>query len=235
MKNNLIVALIMLFAATSFGQYFATPVEGFSKKKPSYVTLKTGEELVGTIKDLDFKRGLIDEITLVVGKKDKRKLTPDMIAHAYLPESGLNKMGKALDFAYDATQWGSDDINQEYMTDGYAYFEQSTVRLKKKNIEALLQMVNPAFNNPVKIFHDPWAKESASVGVGGITVAGGLEKSYWVIIGDDPAFKIKKKEYEDSISKIFSTCPDYASKLGDGPKWADFPEALFNYSKACKK
>lgn len=234
MKNNLLSALIMLFAATSFGQYFASPVEGFSKKKPSYVTLKSGEVLEGTIKDLDYKRGLIDEITLVVGKK-KKKLTPDMIANAYLPQSGLNKLAKAMDFASDATQWGSDDINQEYMKEGYAYFEQSTVKLKKKNIEALLQLVNPSFNNPVKIFHDPWAKESAGLEVKGIQVAGGLEKSYWVIIGGQDAFKIKKKDYTDSIGKIFGTCPDYISKMGDGPKWADFPEALFNYSKECKK
>ncbi len=234
MKNHLLSALIMLFAGTSFGQFFSKPVEGFSKKKPCYVTLKSGEELVGTIKDLDRKKGLIDEITLEVGKKDKRKLTPDMIAFAYLPESGLNKVASAVDVVYDATQWESSDINGEYMTDGYAYFEQSTVQLKKKKIEALLQLVNPAFNNPVKVFHDPWAKESASVGVAGIKVAGGLEKSYWVVTGSGPAFKVEKKDYDEQISKIYGSCSGYISKLGDDPKWADFPEALFNYSKECK-
>lgn len=234
MKNNFLTAFLMLFAASCFGQYFATPVEGFSKKKPAYVTLKSGEELVGTIKDFDYKRGLIDEITLVVGKKDKRKLTPDQISHAYLPQSGLNKLSQAMDLTQDATQWGSEDINQEYMQDGYAYFEQSTVQLKKKKIEALLQMVNPAFNNPVKIFHDPWAKESASAGVGGIKVAGGLEKSYWVIVKGKPAFKVLKKSYDEQLAEIFGACPDYISKLGDKPQWSDFPEALFNYSKECK-
>lgn len=225
---------MMLFAATTFGQYFSTPVEGFSRKKPVYVTLKSGEELVGTLKDYDLKRGLIDELTILVGKKDKRKLKPDQIAHAYLPQSGLNKLGQALELTEDATMWGSEDINQEYMKDGYAYFEQSTVQLKKKTIEALLQIVNPAFNNKVKIFHDPWAKESASVGVGGIKVAGGLEKSYWVIMDGKPAFKVLKKSYDEQISEIFSACPDYISKLGEKPQWSDFPEALFNYSKECK-
>ncbi len=235
MKNNFLAVLCLLFSVTAFTQNFATPIEGFSKKKPSYVTLKTGEELVGTIKDFDYKKGLIDEVTLMLGKKDKRKISPDEIAHAYFPESGLNKIAQAMDMAYDATTWQSEDINQEYMQDGYAYFEQSKVQLKKKEISALLQMVNPAFNDPVKVFHDPWARETASMDVGGIKVAGGLEKSYWIIVGDNVAFKLEKKNYAEQLKEIYGTCPDFISKLGEKPQWSEFPEMLFKYSKECKK
>lgn len=235
MKNSfLTTALLVLFAASAFGQYFSTPVEGFSRKKPAYVTLKSGEEVTGMIKDYDLKRGLIDEVTIVVGKKDKRKYTPDQIAFMYLPESGLNKLGAAMDKMYDATQWESEDINAEYMKDGYAYFEQATVQLKKKKIEALLQMVNTSFNNPVKVFHDPWSGETTSVGVAGIKVAGGLEKSYWVKAGDNDCFKIKKKNYPEDLDKVFTKCDSYKSEIPAKPKWDDFPELLLNYSKSCK-
>lgn len=235
MKNKIIsAALFMLFAATTFGQYFSTPVESFSRKKPAYITLKSGEEVTGTIKDYDLKRGLIDEITIEVAKKDKRKYTPDQISHMYLPQSGFDKMSAAYAKMYDATMWESDDVNAEYMKDGYAYFEQSVVQLKRKEINALLQMVNASFNKPVKVFHDPWASESASLNVKGIKVAGGIEKSYWVVVGDDVAFKIEKKNYNDKLGEVYKNCSDYISKLGDKPAWKDFPEALHTYSKDCK-
>lgn len=230
-KNFLITALLVLFGASAFGQYFSAPVEVFSKKKPVYLTLKTGEEVTGTLKKYGLKKGLIDEITIEVSKKDKREFKPEEIAFLYLPQSGLDK---AMDKMYDATQWESDDVNAEYIKDGYAYFAQATVQLKKKKIEALLQVVNTSFATPVKIFHDPWSRETASASIGGIKVAGGLEKSYWVQVGDDDCFKIQKKNYPEDLERIFSTCSDYKSQIPDGPKWADFPELLFSYAKSCK-
>ena len=234
MKNNfLVTTLLMLFAASAFGQYFSNPVEGFSRKKPAYITLKSGEEITGTLKDYDLKRGLIDEVTIAVSKKDKRKYTPDEIAFMYLPQNDLDKLGKAMDFSSDATQWKSEDINAEYMKDGYAYFEQATVQLKKKKIEALLQMVNVSFNTPVKVFHDPWASETDKLAVGGITVAGGLEKSYWIKVGDNDCFKLKKKNYPEDLDKVFEKCGEFQSKVPAKPKWGDFPELLFNYAEFC--
>ena len=235
MKNSfLTTALLVLFTSSAFAQYFSSPVEVFSRKKIAYVTLKSGEEVKGNLKDYDVKRGLIDEVTIEVAKKDKRKYTPDQIAFMYLPQSGLDKVGKAMDKIYDATQWQSEDINSEYMKDGYAYFEQATVQLKKKKIEALLQMVNVSYNNPVKIFHDPWAGETSKLEVGGFTVAGGLEKSYWVKAGDADCFKIKKKNYPEDLDKVFTKCDAYKSEIPAKPKWEDFPELLFNYAKSCK-
>lgn len=235
MKNNfLVTVLFVLFTASAFGQYFSSPVEVFSRKKPAYITLKSGEELVGNLKNYKLKRGLIEEITLELDKKGKTKYTPDQIAFMYLPQSGLDKMGKAMDKIYDATQWESEDINADYMRDGYAYFEQATVQLKKKKIEALLQMVNVSFNNPVKVFHDPWASETASASVGGIKVAGGIEKSYWVKVGDDVCIKLKKKNYPEDLDKVFAKCEEYKSEVPAKPSWADFPELLFNYAKSCK-
>ena len=234
MKNNfLMTALLVLFTASAFGQYFSSPVEVFSKKKPSYITLKSGKTIEGNIKTYKLKKGLIKEITLKVDGK-KKTYTPEDIASMYLPQSGLDKLGKAMDKMYDATQWESEDINAEYMKDGYAYFEQATVQLKKKKIEALLQMVNTSFNNQVKVFTDPWARETASASVGGIQVAGGLEKSYWVKVGDDVCFKLKKKNYPEDLDKVFAKCGDFKSEVPAKPKWADFPELLLKYSKSCK-
>jgi len=214
MKNNfLITTLLVLFAASAFGQLFTSPVEVFSKKKPSYLTLKSGDEIEGNIKTYKIKKGLIKEITLKV-KGKKVTYTADQISSMYLPQSGLDKLGKAMDKMNDATQWNDEgDINAEYLKDGYAYFEQATVQLKKKKIDALLQMMNASFSNPVKIFHDPWSRETASASVGGIQVAGGLEKSYWVRVGDDVCFKLKKKDYPEALDKVFAKCESYKSEI----------------------
>ena len=230
------LGLFLIFAVTSYAQagYISKAVEIFSRKKTAYVTLKDGTELSGTIKDLDRKKGLFEQITLADEKKKKTKIDAEDISHMYLPQNSLDKMNATLDKMYDAQQWDAEDINMEHLKEGYAYFEQSTIQLKKKQVDVLLQLLNPAFADPVRIYFDPYAKETASVGIGGVALAGGDDKSYWIKVGDEVAFKLKKKDYDENYQRIYAKCPDYIKELGDKPLWRDFGEQLYNYAQSCK-
>lgn len=231
------IAVLFLLCATFTAvqaQYFSNAVETFSKKKDAMITLEDGSEVVGTIKKLDRKKGLFEEITLNTAD-GKVTLEAADIAFMYLPQSGLDKIGKFHESIYDATQWESEDINQDHISEGYAYFEKSECNYRKDKVETLLlQLINPAFSNKVRVYFDPMAQETASVGVGGFKVAGGEDKSYFIKEGDGVAYRMKKKEYEDHAESIFSACPDFYNAMKSDLRWTDFGEKLFNYTQECK-
>lgn len=237
MKN--LLTLMCLCISVSFyaqdKQYFVKATDGYSHKKTSYLTLTDGTEIQGTIKNLNWKKGLFEEIKLKVDGK-KVKYSAEDIAHMYLPQSGLDKLAKGLDFAYDATQWANkSDVNGELIQEGYAYFESAEVQIKKKKTQVLLlQVVNPAFNSKVKVFHDPYAKKTMGLGIGGINVAGGIDKSYWVQTGDKPAFKLKKKDYDETADMLFGDCDAYFETIKSNLVWKDFPMHVYDYVENCK-
>jgi len=236
MKNVTLICLLLTVATTLGAQSFLQPFEGVSRKKPSYITLKNGKELEGTIKNLDRKKGLIEEIKIEVDGK-KQKIKAEDIKHMYLPASNFAKLMNATEIATDATKWESDDLDEEHLKDGYAYFELATVQIKKKKQrDLLLQLVNPNFANGVRVYHDPFARETAGIGVAGIQVAGGLEKSYYVKKGKETAIRLKKKEYDEQFKPYFGDCASVIKMAGgDDPKWADFPKHTYEYNTNCDK
>ena len=114
-------------------QELLSPSFSFSHKKTAYITLLDGTEIKGNIKDIDRKKGLIDFIKLKDGSGKKHKLNPDKIKHMYLPPSGVDKLGKALDFVTDVQKWQDEKLEQDLLNQGYIYFESTDVKIKKKN------------------------------------------------------------------------------------------------------
>ena len=79
------------------------------------------------------------------------------------------------------------------------------------------------------------AKETMSVGVGPMKLAGGLAKSYYIKkAGEEVAFKITKKDYKKEMTTIFSECPDLLQKYGEDPKWSEFEKFIYDYSTMCE-
>lgn len=231
-KSILTLLCFMAFAAFGFAQQFVSPAYTFSHKKTSYITLDDGTQVVGVLKKVKRDKGLIEEIRITLNNGDKEKIDPKDIKFAYFPPSGLDKLGRALDFMGDATQWNSDELDQDLLGKGFAYFEKSEVRIKKRTETLLLQLMNPHFSSRVKVYHDPYAKETASVGVAGVKVAGGLDKSYYLKLGKDAAYKVKKKDYDDEYKMIFSGC-DAVLKKEDADKWSQFEKHVGTYADEC--
>lgn len=216
-------------------QYLATAIDGFSKKKTSYITLNDGTELEGNIKKLKRAKWLFEEIHLILADGSKEKIAADKIKSMYLPQGGMDKLGKFMDKATDMTQFeATNDLNQDRLKDGYAYFESTDCFYKKKkNKVLLLQLLNPSFAGKVKVYHDPGASEGGGMKVGGFKVTKDFDKSYYVKVGDATAYKLKKKDYKDQAGEIFGDCSEFLSSIKDDLNWKKIGETLYNYSKEC--
>lgn len=218
--------------------YFSKPMEHFSVKKTAYVTLSDGTEIEGTLKRLKRKKGLIESVKMKLDGNEDVEYPASEIKQMYLPESSLNAVGNVLDQAYDATQWKDSDnaLNSEYLKDGYAYFEATNTQIRKnKEGIVLLQLLNPAFSSKVKVYHDPFANETNSMSVGGIKLAGGVDKSYFVKKSDKKAERVMKKNYEDFEPVLYGDCQKMKNFLKKQKKlsWSDFPEHVYTYAKDC--
>ncbi len=234
MKVKTILTLMAVMVAfTAFGQKFIPAFDTFSGKKVAYVTLEDGTQVQGTIKDLDRKKGQIESIKLRTSDGKKVEYDAEEIKHMYLPPSGFDKFVKTMDFMNDATQWG-DDIDAEVIQKGYAYIEKTEVTYKKKTRVLLMQLVNPSFTGKMRVYTDPYARETASVGIGGLTVAGGDEKSYFIKKDDNPAFKLEKKAYKESFKIIFEECPELLKKGGKKPDWLQLAEHVAEFNQCTK-
>jgi hypothetical protein len=232
LRTTLLMMALMI-TATTFAQQFIPAFDTFSGKKVAYVTLEDGTQVEGTIKDLDRKKGQIESIKLRTGDGKKVEYTAEEIKHMYLPPSGFDKFVKTMDFINDATQWG-DDIDGEVISKGYAYFEKTNVQIKKKNRVLLMQLINPSFTGKIRVYTDPFARETAGLGVGGIQVTGGDEKSYYIKKGDNAAYRLEKKAYKESFKMVFEGCPAVVKKGGKKPDWKLFAEFVAEYNQCTK-
>lgn len=195
--------------------------------------MQDGSEIKGTLKDIDRKDGLIKFVKIVDGAGVKHKLKPTSIKYMYLPPSGIDKLAKATSFVKDAKKWNNEKLNQDFLNQGYIYFETTDVKIKKKAKPLLMQLLNPTFCKEVKIYHDPHAKKTTSMGVAGVTLAGGLAKSYYIQLSTDPAaYMIKKKKYKKEFSALWNKCSDL-SGLTDGVRWENLTDHIIQFTE-CK-
>jgi hypothetical protein len=207
----------------------------FSSKKESYITLADGKELTGYIDDIDRKKGLIEEITIIDLNKKKIKLKPEEVKHMYIVPSGFDKLSSGLNTVYDATKWNEDkSVHAEHIKAGYVFFETTEVMVKKKKLTLLLQLLNPGFANRIKVFFDPYASETTSFGFGGIKLAGGDAKSYYFKKGDNVAFKMEKKNYDDELENLYGDCPALKKEFEKKMGWSMVEKHIFFYSEKCE-
>jgi len=235
-KKYLLIFLSFMIGFSVFAQKFSPGFEDFSRKKTTFITMADGTEHAVYIKKFKRKKGLIDEFKVesVNGGK-KVKINPEHISHMYIAPSGLGKLGQKLEAALDLTRIQDGELDKAHLDEGYLYMESSEVQIKKKKTQyCMLQLMNPTFSGKIKVYNDPFAKETASIGLGSLTLAGGLDKSYYIKKkGENIARKIKKKEYKKDMTELFSECSDVLAKYADNSKWSEFETFIFDYSNMC--
>ena len=234
--KNLLLMLALLFSAStvSLAQKFLRPFDNIATKKISYVTMKDGSEKEGMARKMKRKKGIYKSISLKDENGKKKELEIEKIDFAYLPQSGWDAFAKGMDFLHDATQWDQGMHDLDRIKDGYAYFETIEVKIKKKKSEVLLmQLLNPGTCSRIKIYHDPRAGETMGLGIGGIQVTGGDEKSYYVSKDGEMAWKLKKKDVKKKFDELFGDC-DVTKEQFDR-SWSNFEATVFLYNEKCTK
>ncbi len=230
MKYQGVFLLLFLYSGLSFAQNFATRFQAFSKSAPSFVTLTSGETIAGHYVKAKRKKGLFKTLTFedtVAGVE--RVISAAEIASMKLVPSDLGRVSAALDATQTISRIGNSDLNS--LSTDFVYFQQAQLPDKKATM-VLLQKVNPGFDSKIEVFDDPWAQETAGVGLGGVAITGGNLKSYY-LIKNGVAMKIEKSRYKREFSEIYGDCPSMAEEF-PRVEWTDFAKHVAAHEQLCE-
>lgn len=233
MKNLTVTMILLSISIISLNaQSFLRPFESISHKKSTFLTLEDDTEIEGNVKKLDRKKGLIQEVKLKVNG-EKTAIPVSKIKFAYFPQSGWDALSTGFEFVNDVRQWQNSTFDQGRIKDGYAYFEQTEVIVRKKQRTLLLQLLNPTSCDVLKIYHNPFANETATIGIKGFAVSGGDDKSYYLSKNGEVAYKFTKKNFKKGFEDFFADCPEIVEKYSKA-RWSSFQTIVFAYNEACK-
>lgn len=236
MKNSLTL-LFILIACTGFSQGFINEVEQDELTvlfgNPCIVTLATGEEVNGKLAGGSMINGYLNSITLKKESGEKVKFNPEDISRLSVKASKLAKLAmiaESTSSVKELTNTNFDDVvNREYII-----FE-TAMRHNKAEKLRLMQLLNPGFDSQIKVFADPNAKETKGVGIGGMKLTGGADKSYLFVQHNEKAVHVKKGSYKKNFDDLYQNCPKMLAVFaGEKVKWNDVAGHVFVYDQVCK-
>jgi hypothetical protein len=88
-----------------------------------------------------------------------------------------------------------------------------------------MQLLNPGFDEYIKVYLDPTAKENQWTG---------QANSYFVKKGEE-AIYLKKGKYDDMFWELFSGCEKFKENFEGELKFYDFPSHIALYNESCPK
>ncbi|MBC6998178.1 hypothetical protein [Cytophaga sp. FL35] len=242
MKVKVVSLLLFMTGVMTFAQEdlkereqqaaFDPAYTSYSRKKPAYVTLKDGTKIEGHIKDVDRKKGQIHRLKIIEDGKKKVEIQATDIADLYMAPSGLEQLDKQANFFNDATKWGKTDASK-HLSKGYTMYTNQMVSLKnkKKPTEYLMQVVNPKYSQIIQVYTDPFAKQTASIGVGSLKLAGGIAKSYYVKKGEEIVW-LTKSNLDEHFDRLFMDSEEFKSKYeGEKFKWSLLGVYILDYTE----
>ena len=100
----------------------------------------------------------------------------------------------------------------------------------KKDQYGLFQLVNPGFDNRIKVYDRPSGFKSISVG----TRDRPTEHSFFVVKDGERSLVVKKKLYQGQFERIFEDCSKFFRYYpGTEPQFEDFAQHVFVYDQLC--
>jgi hypothetical protein len=210
-----------------FAQTFLPAIERFSGKKEGFLVTAKGDTTKFILDDLDRKKGLIVNVSGKDMNGKKFEYKADQIKFLALAPADFGKYAAFSEGTGSVLRASKTDFKQ--INRDLIFFYQEYLEDKKRTV--LVQQVNPGFDNNIKVYSDPFAKQTTGVAVAGMQMTGGMDKSYYVNY-KGKTIRLYKKDYDKKFKEYFGSCPELNAKYKNGA-WRDFAEHLFFYDQSC--
>jgi hypothetical protein len=240
MKNLFTTACAIGFltlATFSFGQGFIEPFDtdnlSLLLRKPCIATLESGEEIHGEFLGGALLNGYLGKINIKTSDGEKAKFKPEDIVLLKVKATGLAKMTMMAESASSIKEIVHADF-EEIINREYIIFE-TALKASKKDKARLMQLLNPGFDDKIKVYANPEANETSGVGIPGVRLTGGEDKSYLFVKGGEKAVKVRKGSYRKNFEELYNDCHQMLTAFGDEKiKWGDVAGHVFFYNEVCK-
>jgi hypothetical protein len=231
MKNSSLVILLFLLAIghTALGQKFLPTIKRFSGTKPGQITLVSGEKIDVTVKKIKRKKTFVYKIKgHRIADNSKFKYKAEQIKEMSLAPANWSKLITLLESDQSVLTKAKTDysqINREFVN----LYQERIKRGKKK--PRMMQLLNPGSEGKVRVYDDSRATSTQGVAVQGVSLTGGIKKSYYVRYKGTFG-KIKKSQYNKLFKEYFGNCPALLAQYKLSA-WRDFPDHLYYYEQHC--
>ena len=235
MKNYgrfLAFSILVFSAGMVSGQSFIAPVSEFAASDDCKMELIDGTIVEGKISMATIMNGKLSSLTLKDADGVKHKHKAETIKRLRVKMGFLAKMAASSEASSSVVQSFKADY-KEINNREYIIYEQALLP-KKKDKYRLLQLVNPGFDSVLKVYNDPNANETGGLGLGGVKITGGEDKSYLVVIREAKSIKVKKGNYKKDFAELYGDCPEMIKIVGSGKiNFKDFAAHVFVYDQLC--
>ena len=221
------LGLVLLTTSQAFSQEFLPAIERFSSKKESFLVTSKGDTTKFFLDDLDRKKGLIVNVAgrTADGKKFEHK-AEDVTFMALAP-SDYAKFAAFSEGSASVIRASKTDFKQ--INRDLIFFYQEYLDDKQRTV--LVQQINPGFDSKLRVYDDPFAAQTAGIGVGGMQMTGGMDKSFYVNY-KGKTFRMYKRDYDRMFPEFFGNCPNLKAQYKNAA-WRDFAEHLYFYEQTC--
>ncbi|AMA48499.1 MULTISPECIES: hypothetical protein [Flavobacterium] len=204
-----------------------------NNKKTSTVILKDGRTIIGYFKDINRKKGQIEEVEVkdsVTGKVEDFEASK--ISELYLSPSGSEKFRKTMKHFTNIRSMSTKNHKKATNKETVFYKNQLvSLKNKKEEKEYLMQLINPSFNSIIEVYGDPNANETGGVAIGGMKMGGGVIKSYYVKKGDKMIW-LHKDEFKETYNNLFGDNAEFMKNYPlDSVKWDYFSFLIYEYTR----
>ncbi|OEK05128.1 hypothetical protein [Roseivirga misakiensis] len=227
-KLKLSITLMFLSLSAVIAQEFAEPFTTFISDRECYVITADGEEVFGTLRAATESRGFITRLRIrdESGQIHKFK-AEDVVRFAIRPDAftkSITVSEKATSIRHIITT----DHNNILDRDWIYYDAQSMPR--RKNKIALLQLLNPGFDEFIKVYDHRNGSKSMPISIGGVHVVGGEERTLLVVQGDSKPRIVRKASFKKAFVDIFSDQPEIFKTVKGKPKFKEFARYIQTYN-----
>jgi len=212
-----------------FNEGFAGP----STKKISTLILKDGSIHKGYCDDVEMKKGQIYEISVKdSATKKPEKFKAEIVSEMYIFPTNLDKGLKVMKHYSNIRSMSTRKISNSVTNDRIHFVNQSvSLKNKKDEMEFLMQVINPGFDDIISVYHDPRAKETGGVSFGGPQLGGGVIKSYYIKKGDKVIW-LHKDDFDDNYEFLFGDNPEFMKKYPlKSVEWGYFSFLVAQYTE----
>jgi hypothetical protein len=235
MFKKSIYLVLSVFLCSNFqvsGQAFIKPVTN-PWSTDCYVTLNDGEEFRCELRSAVFTGGSVRSLSIIREDGTKQKYRAEDVKRMLIKFGDLAKIETIMESTTSIQELLDLNFN-EIVEREYIIYEQALLP-KKKDKYALLQLLNPGFDNRIKVYENPTGQESGTMTVGDVTVTGGRETSFLVVKDGEKSVKVKKGSYKKSFPILFGDCEEIMKIYGLGKvKFYDMAHHVLYYDIICK-
>lgn len=165
------------------------------------VALNDGSQVVGTVVGVTLLKGQLIDVSLRPNDGEKQKFKPKEINYLRVA------LSKPTVFTL-ADNAGN--VIRKVLTTQYV-FEHPFVN-KGKVKPQMMQVLNPGYDNEIKIFPNPDAGTERSINIKGIDLSGEPVDSF-IFIKDTKVIYVDRAHYGKDFQNIFGDCPEFMNTM----------------------